>query len=201
MSLRRRGAGAGKTTFLQALCAETARGDGTITGRPFWYGEAGSVLGGGSDEGLRRLLPSDGYVLLDGFDRIEPEAARIGAVRTLEAMMAAQPEARFIVASRPSALSSAWLDDRFLEVRLCALSRAERARLVERCFASSDGSGTIGAEADAVEERLTGGVRDPRRRFVGAQPARRPRPVRARPTRRHAARLGARVDGGLLGSD
>lgn len=158
-------AGAGKTAFLQALCGAAVRDGGAVAGQPVWYGEAATVL---ATDG-RASLPADGYILLDEFDRIEPEAARIEAVRTLEAMMAERPEARFIVSSRPSALSSAWLDDRFLEVRLCALNGAERARLIERCFASS------GGDADAVEARLAEACATP----VGAFLARSPLVVRA----------------------
>ncbi|MEP0546622.1 MAG: SUMF1/EgtB/PvdO family nonheme iron enzyme [Rhodothermales bacterium] len=159
------GAGAGKTAFLQALCGAVVRDGGAVAGRPVWHGEVATVLATDSGAGTRAQLPANGYILLDGFDRIKPEAARVEAVRTLEAVMVERPEARFVVASRPSALSSAWLDDRFLEVRLCALDGTERARLIERCSAASDGG-----DADAVAVRLTEACATPAGAFLARTP-------------------------------
>jgi Leucine-rich repeat (LRR) protein len=128
-------AGSGKTTLLQWLAVRSARNgfDGNMRDwndsvpffiqlrrftpgalpqpREFLRHVADPIAETAPDDWVPRLLSSGrAIVLVDGVDEV-PEAGRRRVKDWLEGLTIAYPQARFVVTSRPVAVSDEWLDD------------------------------------------------------------------------------------------
>ncbi len=158
--LLRGAAGSGKTTLLQWLTSVTAKGElppgleqfsdcvplplplrtlvGEGGGLPgpegFLHAVARPLAGLPAAQGwvTRRLSEGRVLLLIDGVDEV-PEADRRRTLAWLKELLAAYPDARYIVTTRPSAVREGWLKDSgFTELELMPMSRADVAAFIDR---------------------------------------------------------------------
>ncbi|MFF4158250.1 NACHT domain-containing protein [Streptomyces sp. NPDC001678] len=157
--LLRGAAGSGKTTLLQWLATITARGDlppglGHLSGcvpltlplrtlirkgelpRPedFLAAVAAPLAGLPAARGwvTRRLAEGTALLLIDGVDEV-PEADRRRTLAWVKDLLAAYPEAHYVITTRPSAVREGWLADAgFAELELLPMSRADVLAFIER---------------------------------------------------------------------
>ncbi|MBH1935215.1 NACHT domain-containing protein [Streptomyces sp. AV19] len=172
--LLRGAAGSGKTTLLQWLATVTARGElppglGHLSGcfpltlplrtlvregglpgpEEFLATVAGPLAGLPGARGwvTRRLSEGTALLLIDGVDEV-PEADRRRTLAWVKDLLAAYPEARYVITTRPSAVREGWLSELgFTELELLPMSRGDVLAFIERWHAAA------GAAAD---ERLRG---------------------------------------------
>ncbi|WP_405785705.1 NACHT domain-containing protein [Streptomyces sp. NBC_01367] len=102
----------------------------------------------------RVLSSGRGIILVDGLDEV-PEALRDRARQWLLELVAAYPQARFVVTTRPTAVSEGWLTG-FRELTVRPMSRADVSVFVGRWHAAARQSA---ADAD-VRTHLTDLERD-----------------------------------------
>ncbi|MBB5121576.1 serine protease [Streptomyces eurocidicus] len=157
--LLRGAAGSGKTTLLQWLATVTARGDlppglGHLSGcmpltlplrtlirqgelpqpEEFLAAAARPLAGLPAAQGwvTRRLAEGTALLLIDGVDEV-PEADRRRTLGWLKDLLAAYPDARYVITTRPSAVREGWLADAgFTELELQPMSRADVAAFIDR---------------------------------------------------------------------
>ncbi|MEU7134574.1 NACHT domain-containing protein [Streptomyces sp. NPDC046261] len=157
--LLRGAAGSGKTTLLQWLATMTARGDlppelGHLSGcvpltlplrtlirrgelpRPeeFLAAAAGPLAGVPAARGwvTDRLNQGTALLLIDGVDEV-PEADRRRTLTWVKDLLAAYPDARYVITTRPSAVREGWLSDAgFTELDLLPMSRADVLAFIDR---------------------------------------------------------------------
>ncbi|ARZ69498.1 signal transduction protein [Streptomyces albireticuli] len=157
--LLRGAAGSGKTTLLQWLATVTARGDlppglGHLSGcmpltlplrtlirqgelpqpEEFLAAAARPLAGLPAAQGwvTRRLAEGTALILIDGVDEV-PEADRRRTLSWLKDLLAAYPDARYVLTTRPSAVREGWLSDAgFTELELQPMSRADVADFIDR---------------------------------------------------------------------
>ncbi|MFI9203607.1 NACHT domain-containing protein [Streptomyces sp. NPDC053048] len=157
--LLRGAAGSGKTTLLQWLATITARGDlppglGHLSGcmpltlplrtlirrgelpqpEEFLAAAAGPLSGLPAAQGwvTRRLTEGTALLLIDGVDEV-PEADRRRTLAWVKDLLAAYPEARYVITTRPSAVREGWLADAgFTELELLPMSRGDVLAFIDR---------------------------------------------------------------------
>ncbi|MBT2382527.1 serine protease [Streptomyces sp. ISL-11] len=157
--LLRGAAGSGKTTLLQWLATITARGDlppglGHLSGcmpltlplrtlirrgelpqpEEFLAAAAGPLSGLPAAQGwaTRRLTEGTALLLIDGVDEV-PEADRRRTLTWVKDLLAAYPEARYVITTRPSAVREGWLaDSDFTELELLPMSRGDVTAFIDR---------------------------------------------------------------------
>ncbi|MGK5733167.1 NACHT domain-containing protein [Streptomyces sp. URMC 124] len=157
--LLRGAAGSGKTTLLQWLATITARGDlppglGHLSGcmpltlplrtlirrgelpqpEEFLASAAGPLAGLPAAQGwvTRRLTEGTALLLIDGVDEV-PEADRRRTLTWVKDLLAAYPDARYVITTRPSAVREGWLADAgFTELELLPMSRGDVVSFIER---------------------------------------------------------------------
>ncbi|MFI1969544.1 hypothetical protein BLA24_14955 [Streptomyces cinnamoneus] len=162
--LLRGAAGSGKTTLLQWLATLTARGEvppelGHLSGcipltlplrtlirrgelpRPeeFLAAAAGPLAGLPAAQGwaTRRLTEGTALLLIDGVDEV-PEADRRRTLAWLKDLLAAYPDARYVITTRPSAVREGWLADAgFTELELLPMSRGDVLAFIDRWHAAA----------------------------------------------------------------
>ncbi|MEW2575680.1 NACHT domain-containing protein [Streptomyces syringium] len=157
--LLRGAAGSGKTTLLQWLATITAKDElppglshlegcvpltlplrtlireGALP-RPeeFLAVAAGPLAGLPGTRGwvTGRLTEGSVLLLIDGVDEV-PEADRRRTLVWLKDLLAAYPETRYVVTTRPSAVREGWLADAgFTELELLPMSQSDVATFIER---------------------------------------------------------------------
>ncbi|MBW5484366.1 NACHT domain-containing protein [Streptomyces bambusae] len=108
----------------------------------------------------RVLAAGRGLVLIDGIDEV-PEREREWTRRWLRDLMEAYDgDNRWLVTSRPSAVSERWLaEEGFDELTLSAMGPAEVATFIRRWHAAARPDADDPAELDAYEEQLLAAVR------------------------------------------
>ncbi|MEU4210082.1 NACHT domain-containing protein [Streptomyces sp. NPDC026206] len=171
--LLRGAAGSGKTTLLQWLATTTARGDlppelGHLSGcmplmlplrtlirrgelpqpEEFLAAAAGPLAGAPAARGwvTARLDEGTALLLIDGVDEV-PEADRRRTLQWVKDLLAAYPEARYVITTRPSAVREGWLADAgFAELELLPMSRADVLAFIDRWHtaAGQDGDERLG---------------------------------------------------------
>ncbi|MEV4740060.1 NACHT domain-containing protein [Streptomyces sp. NPDC049555] len=152
-------AGSGKTTLLQWLATVTARGDlppalGHLSGcipltlplrtlirrgtlpqpEEFLAAAAGPLAGLPAARGwvTRRLTEGTALLLVDGVDEV-PEADRRRTLAWLKDLLAAYPDARYVITTRPSAVREGWLTESgFTELELLPMSRGDVLAFIDR---------------------------------------------------------------------
>ncbi|WP_144440914.1 serine protease [Streptomyces roseifaciens] len=157
--LLRGAAGSGKTTLLQWLATITARGDlppglGHLSGcmpltlplrtlirrgelpqpEEFLASAAGPLAGLPAAQGwvTRRLTEGTALLLIDGVDEV-PEADRRRTLAWVKDLLAAYPDARYVITTRPSAVREGWLADAgFTELELLPMSRGDVVSFIGR---------------------------------------------------------------------
>ncbi|WP_424891476.1 NACHT domain-containing protein [Streptomyces sp. XH2] len=157
--LLRGAAGSGKTTLLQWLATLTARGDlppglGHLSGcmpltlplrtlirrgelpqpEEFLATAAGPLAGLPAAQGwvTRRLTEGTALLLIDGVDEV-PEADRRRTLAWVKDLLAAYPDARYVITTRPSAVREGWLADAgFAELELLPMSRGDVISFIGR---------------------------------------------------------------------
>ncbi|MEV4922264.1 NACHT domain-containing protein [Streptomyces roseoverticillatus] len=157
--LLRGAAGSGKTTLLQWLATLTARGDlppglGHLSGcmpltlplrtlirrgelpqpEEFLAAAAGPLAGLPAAQGwvTRRLTEGTALLLIDGVDEV-PEADRRRTLTWVKDLLAAYPDARYVITTRPSAVREGWLADAgFTELELLPMSRGDVVSFIDR---------------------------------------------------------------------
>ncbi|MFD0382981.1 NACHT domain-containing protein [Streptomyces stramineus] len=157
--LLRGAAGSGKTTLLQWLATITARGDlppglGHLSGcmplllplrtlirrgelpRPeeFLATAAAPLAGLPAAQGwaTRRLAEGTVLLLVDGVDEV-PEADRRRTLSWIKDLLAAYPDARYVLTTRPSAVREGWLADAgFTELELLPMGRGDVLAFIDR---------------------------------------------------------------------
>ncbi|WP_190021784.1 serine protease [Streptomyces hiroshimensis] len=157
--LLRGAAGSGKTTLLQWLATITARGDlppglGHLSGcmpltlplrtlirrgelpqpEEFLAAAAGPLAGLPAAQGwvTRRLTEGTALLLIDGVDEV-PEADRRRTLTWVKDLLAAYPDARYVITTRPSAVREGWLADAgFTELELLPMSRGDVISFIGR---------------------------------------------------------------------
>ncbi|MEU8546691.1 NACHT domain-containing protein [Streptomyces roseoverticillatus] len=157
--LLRGAAGSGKTTLLQWLATITARGDlppglGHLSGclpltlplrtlirrgelpqpEEFLATAAGPLAGLPAAQGwvTRRLTEGTALLLIDGVDEV-PEADRRRTLIWVKDLLAAYPDARYVITTRPSAVREGWLADTgFTELELLPMSRGDVISFIDR---------------------------------------------------------------------
>ncbi|QLE72566.1 NACHT domain-containing protein [Streptomyces rectiverticillatus] len=157
--LLRGAAGSGKTTLLQWLATITARGDlppglGHLSGcmpltlplrtlirrgelpqpEEFLATAAGPLAGLPAAQGwvTRRLTEGTALLLIDGVDEV-PEADRRRTLTWVKDLLAAYPDARYVITTRPSAVREGWLADAgFTELELLPMSRGDVVSFIDR---------------------------------------------------------------------
>ncbi|MFF4217425.1 NACHT domain-containing protein [Streptomyces nondiastaticus] len=157
--LLRGAAGSGKTTLLQWLATLTARGDlppglGHLSGcmpltlplrtlirrgelpqpEEFLAAAAGPLAGLPAAQGwvTRRLTEGTALLLIDGVDEV-PEADRRRTLTWVKDLLAAYPDARYVITTRPSAVREGWLADAgFTELELLPMSRGDVISFIDR---------------------------------------------------------------------
>ncbi|KAB7837778.1 NACHT domain-containing protein [Streptomyces mobaraensis NBRC 13819 = DSM 40847] len=157
--LLRGAAGSGKTTLLQWLATVTARGDlppglGHLSGclplllplrnlvrggeppqpEEFLAAAARPLAGLPAAQGwvTRRLTEGTVLLLIDGVDEV-PEADRRRTLAWVKDLLAAYPEARYMITTRPSAVREGWLADAgFVELELLPMGRADVLAFIDR---------------------------------------------------------------------
>jgi Leucine-rich repeat (LRR) protein len=182
-------AGSGKTTLLQWLAVRSARRsfDGALTswnntvpffiqlrryaGRDlpapeaFLEHTARSIAAEMPDEWVHQQLAAGrGLVLVDGLDEL-PEADRRKAREWLGDLTEAFPHARYIVTSRPPAISGGWLRDQtFAEAELQPMSLSDIEALIDHWHAAAreDADHDERTELDRLGGRLKHTIQDNR---------------------------------------
>ncbi|WP_171169765.1 serine protease [Streptomyces sp. I05A-00742] len=157
--LLRGAAGSGKTTLLQWLATVTARGDlppglGHLSGclplmlplrtltrggalpqpEEFLAAAAKPLAGLPAAQGwvTRRLVEGTVLLLIDGVDEV-PEADRRRTLIWVKDLLAAYPEARYVITTRPSAVREGWLADAgFSELELLPMGRGDVLAFIDR---------------------------------------------------------------------
>lgn len=157
--LLRGAAGSGKTTLLQWLATITARGElppglGHLSGcmpltlplrtlirrgelpqpEEFLEAAARPLAGLPAARGwaTRRLTEGTALLLIDGVDEV-PEADRRRTLTWVKDLLAAYPEARYVITTRPSAVREGWLADAgFTELELLPMSRGDVLAFIHR---------------------------------------------------------------------
>ncbi|GHG76806.1 serine protease [Streptomyces griseocarneus] len=157
--LLRGAAGSGKTTLLQWLATITARGElppglGHLSGcmpltlplrtlirrgelpqpEEFLAAAAGPLAGLPAARGwaTQRLTEGTALLLIDGVDEV-PEADRRRTLTWVKDLLAAYPEARYVITTRPSAVREGWLADAgFTELELLPMSRGDVLDFIDR---------------------------------------------------------------------
>ncbi|MEU1815452.1 NACHT domain-containing protein [Streptomyces roseifaciens] len=157
--LLRGAAGSGKTTLLQWLATITARGDlppglGHLSGclpltlplrtlirrgelpqpEEFLAAAARPLAGLPAAQGwvTRRLTEGTALLLIDGVDEV-PEADRRRTLTWVKDLLAAYPDARYVITTRPSAVREGWLADAgFTELELLPMSRGDVISFIGR---------------------------------------------------------------------
>ncbi|MEX2985407.1 NACHT domain-containing protein [Streptomyces sp. C36] len=157
--LLRGAAGSGKTTLLQWLATITARGElppglGHLSGcmpltlplrtlirrgelpqpEEFLEAAARPLAGLPAARGwaTRRLTEGTALLLIDGVDEV-PEADRRRTLAWVKDLLAAYPEARYVITTRPSAVREGWLADAgFTELELLPMSRGDVLAFIHR---------------------------------------------------------------------
>lgn len=163
--LLRGAAGSGKTTLLQWLATITARGElppglDQLSGcMPLTLSlrtliRAGSLPGPGefltcgarplaglpAAEGwaAQRMAEGGMLLLIDGVDEV-PEADRRRTLAWLKDLLAAYPDARYVVTTRPSAVREGWLAEYgFTELELLPMSRSDVTAFIDRWHATAE---------------------------------------------------------------
>ncbi|MFF7685347.1 NACHT domain-containing protein [Streptomyces syringium] len=164
--LLRGAAGSGKTTLLQWLAATVASGgrlppglghlvgcipltlplrtlvrEGRLPGpEEFLTAAALPLAGMPSAQGwmTRRLTEGNVLLLIDGVDEV-PEADRRRTLTWLKDLLAAYPDVRYVVTTRPSAVRQGWLADAgFTELELLPMSRSDVAAFIERWHTAAE---------------------------------------------------------------
>ncbi|WKK21222.1 NACHT domain-containing protein [Streptomyces olivoreticuli] len=80
----------------------------------------------------RRLAEGSVLLLIDGVDEV-PEADRRRTLAWIKELLAAYPDARYVITTRPSAVREGWLADAgFTELELLPMSRADVAAFIDR---------------------------------------------------------------------
>ena len=93
-------------------------------------------------------------LLVDGVDEV-PEADRARTRAWLTDLLAAYPDARYVVTTRPSAVREGWLAKvGFTELELLSMSRADVAAFITRWHQAAGAAGA--SEGAGPDERLTG---------------------------------------------
>ncbi|WP_329336346.1 NACHT domain-containing protein [Streptomyces sp. NBC_00663] len=180
-------AGSGKTTLVQWLAVSATRADPdgamshlygrvplvmplrTLTrhGEPLpapdgFLGASGCPIAETQPEGWtdRVLTQGRGLVLIDGIDEI-PEAERDRARTWLSELIAAYPDNRWLVTSRPSAVQDDWLAaDGFTELTLSAMSPAAVATFIAHWHkAAATGNADEDNQLTAYEQQLLTAIR------------------------------------------
>ncbi|MEV6779895.1 NACHT domain-containing protein [Streptomyces syringium] len=188
--LLRGAAGSGKTTLLQWLATITAKTElppglshlegcvpltlplrtlireGTLP-RPeeFLAVAAGPLAGLPGTEGwvTDRLTAGSVLLLVDGVDEV-PEADRRRTLTWLKDLLAAYPEARYVVTTRPSAVREGWLADAgFTELELLPMSQSDVATFIRRWHTAAGRCAHTGGGQDyerlrAFQQALTAAV-------------------------------------------
>ncbi|WP_190111566.1 serine protease [Streptomyces cinnamoneus] len=162
--LLRGAAGSGKTTLLQWLATTTARGDlppglGHLSGcmplmlplrtlirrgalpqpEEFLAAAAGPLAGVPAAQGwvTGRLDEGTALLLIDGVDEV-PEADRRRTLAWVKDLLAAYPDARYVITTRPSAVREGWLSDAgFTELELLPMSRGDVLAFIDRWHAAA----------------------------------------------------------------
>lgn len=157
--LLRGAAGSGKTTLLQWLATISARGDlppglshlsdcvpltlplrslirkGELPQPEEFLAAAARPLAGlpaAAGWVTRRLTEGSVLLLIDGVDEV-PEADRRRTLAWVKDLLAAYPEARYVITTRPSAVREGWLSDAgFTELELLPMSRGDVAAFIDR---------------------------------------------------------------------
>lgn len=181
--LLRGAAGSGKTTLLQWLATITARGElppalGHLSGclpvtlplrtlirrgalpqpEEFLAASAGPLAGLPAAQGwaTRRLTEGTALLLIDGVDEV-PEADRRRTLVWVKDLLAAYPNARFVITTRPSAVREGWLADAgFTELELLPMSRADVTSFIDRWHTAAGQQGD--ARLRAFRDSLTTAV-------------------------------------------
>lgn len=157
--LLRGAAGSGKTTLLQWLATISARGDlppalshlsdcvpltlplrslirnGELPQPEEFLAAAARPLAGlpaAAGWVTRRLTEGSVLLLIDGVDEV-PEADRRRTLGWVKDLLAAYPDARYVITTRPSAVREGWLSDAgFTELELLPMSRGDVAAFIDR---------------------------------------------------------------------
>ncbi|WP_258320922.1 NACHT domain-containing NTPase [Streptomyces sp. S1D4-14] len=156
-------AGGGKTTLLQWLAVAIARGDlptelahvegcvpfvlplrtvvrrGALPGPQDYLEAVGCPLQGAQPSGWadRVLSMGRGVLLIDGLDEV-PQTQRAQARQWLRELLAAYPQAVYLMTTRPSAVPEGWLADcEFTELTVRAMSARDVAVFVTRWHAAA----------------------------------------------------------------
>ncbi|MEV8480134.1 NACHT domain-containing protein [Streptomyces sp. NPDC051173] len=157
--LLRGAAGSGKTTLLQWLTTITAKDElppgldhlrgcvplplplrtlirqGGLPGpEEFLHTAARPLSGQPAARGwvTRRLAEGSVLLLIDGVDEV-PEADRRRTLTWIKELLAAYPDARYVITTRPSAVREGWLADAgFTELELLPMSRGDIAAFIDR---------------------------------------------------------------------
>ncbi|MBP2403488.1 serine protease [Streptomyces syringium] len=157
--LLRGAAGSGKTTLLQWLATISARGDlppglshlsdcvpltlplrslirkGELPQPEEFLAAAARPLAGlpaAAGWVTRRLTEGSVLLLIDGVDEV-PEADRRRTLTWVKDLLAAYPDARYVITTRPSAVREGWLADAgFTELELLPMSRGDVAAFIDR---------------------------------------------------------------------
>ncbi|MFI1255843.1 NACHT domain-containing protein [Streptomyces netropsis] len=157
--LLRGAAGSGKTTLLQWLATISARGDlppglshlsdcvpltlplrslirnGELPQPEEFLAAAARPLAGlpaAAGWVTRRLTEGSVLLLIDGVDEV-PEADRRRTLTWVKDLLAAYPDARYVITTRPSAVREGWLSDAgFTELELLPMSRGDVAAFIDR---------------------------------------------------------------------
>lgn len=167
--LLRGAAGSGKTTLLQWLTTLTAKGElppgldhlrgcvplplplrtlirqGGLPGpEEFLHTAARPLSGQPAARGwvTRRLAEGRVLLLIDGVDEV-PEADRRRTLTWIKELLAAYPEARYVITTRPAAVREGWLADAgFTELELLPMSRGDVAAFIDRWHAAAGRRGS-----------------------------------------------------------
>ncbi|MFI1797756.1 NACHT domain-containing protein [Streptomyces sp. NPDC020379] len=162
--LLRGAAGSGKTTLLQWLTTLTAKGElppgldhlrgcvplplplrtlirqGGLPGpEEFLHTAARPLSGQPAARGwvTRRLAEGRVLLLIDGVDEV-PEADRRRTLTWIKELLAAYPDARYVITTRPAAVREGWLADAgFTELELLPMSRGDVAAFIDRWHAAA----------------------------------------------------------------
>jgi hypothetical protein len=178
--LLRGDAGSGKTTLLQWLTTQAARNElpdrllqfrdcvpillrmralarpgQALPGPEEFLKSSGSMLAGfPGSEGFvsRRMAEGRVLLLVDGIDEA-PASERRRVRQWLSGLLAAYPEIRCVVTTRPSAVREGWLAELgFAELDLLPMSRTDVAAFIDRWHAAA----AAGADDDEQRRRLAG---------------------------------------------
>ncbi|MEV4441828.1 NACHT domain-containing protein [Streptomyces sp. NPDC049577] len=182
--LLRGAAGSGKTTLLQWLATITARGElppglvhlsgcmplflplrtlirrGELPSPEEFLAAAAAPLAGlpaAQGWATRRLTEGTALLLIDGVDEV-PEADRRRTLGWVKDLLAAYPDARYVVTTRPSAVREGWLADAgFTELELLPMSRGDVLAFIDRWHTAAAG-GEPDERLHAMRDSLSAAV-------------------------------------------